>query len=81
VKTPDREGVRQYFQNRSFAFLLTMRVPESAANSRALGHELPVPKEQDGSRMSCGAALLFEGQAILISLLTGHSLENIPIER
>jgi hypothetical protein len=22
-----------------------------------------------------------EGQAILISLLTGHSLENIPIER
>jgi hypothetical protein len=26
-------------------------------------------------------SLLSEGQAILISLLTGHSLENIPIER
>jgi hypothetical protein len=81
VKTPDREGVRQHFQNRFFAFLLTCGFRKALPAPGGLGHELPVLKEQDGSRMSCGAALLSEGQAILISLLTGHSLENIPIER
>jgi len=61
VKTLDREGVEQYFQNRSFVFLLTMRVRKALPAPGDLEHELPVPKEQDGSRMSCGTALLSEG--------------------
>ncbi|SET48775.1 hypothetical protein SAMN05216412_10780 [Nitrosospira multiformis] len=44
------------------------------------GMNFRYPKKGREQNVMC-AAFLFEGEAILISLLTGHSLENIRIER